>query len=268
MFWNNFLKSSKLIAAHRGARSIRAENTMSAFEASLNKADFIELDVGFTKDGVAVIVHDETLKRTSDVINHKIFKSPYKVIDYTYKEILQLDFSSWFIKKDPFNTIKDRIITIEELNNIDTQRVLTLEEILIFCKKNNFPLNIEIKDMSGTKFDNIAVSKIANIVKKLKVEDLVLFSSFNHTYLKQLAILAPNITRAALQEKEHPKDILRYLRDLKVDVYHCDVNIFTKQIADELNKNGFFVNVYTVNNRQEKQKLFAQGVKAIFTDYL
>jgi len=267
-FWNNFSNKSKLISAHRGYRAIMPENTMIAFEKSLGMSDFIELDVGFTKDGVAIIIHDDTLLRTSNVQKHKEFKVPYKVVDYTYNEILKLDFSSWFIKDDPFDTIKNNIIKKDYLQSLKIQRIPTLKEVLAFIKKHNFPVNIEIKDMKNTKFDKIAVSKIVKIVKTYNIDKLILFSSFNHNYMKQLALLAPNITRAALQENKHPKNLVKYLKSLKVHGYHCCADIVNKNIINELRKNDFFVNVFTVNNSKEKEKLFKQGVKAIFTDFL
>ena len=62
-FWDNFGDKKNLVAAHRGARSLKPENTMSAFKEALDKSDYIELDVGFSKDGVAIIIHDCVVER-------------------------------------------------------------------------------------------------------------------------------------------------------------------------------------------------------------
>ena len=152
-FWENFDKGKKLIAAHRGARSIRPENTMSAFKEAIKSSDFIELDVAFSKDGVPVILHDNTLERTSNVEEFKEFKKPYRLKDYTYKQLLKLDFGSWFMRDDPFKTIEKGIVKIEELKALKTQRILTLDQVLKFLKKHNFPVNIEIKDLSRSLSD-------------------------------------------------------------------------------------------------------------------
>ena len=79
------------VAAHRGDSARYPENTMESFRAAVEEGvDQIELDVRMTKDGEAVIVHDDTVDRTSN--------GSGKVIDLTLAELRELDFGS---KKDP-----------------------------------------------------------------------------------------------------------------------------------------------------------------------
>jgi glycerophosphoryl diester phosphodiesterase len=268
IFWNNFKNNSKLIVAHRGFRAIRAENTMLAFQKALGKCDFIELDVGFTKDGVAIIIHDDTLERTSNVKKFKKFKKPYNVVDYTYKQLKKLDFSSWFIRDDPFDTIKNKIVTKKELKSLPVQKILKLKTILKFCKKNNLPVNVELKDMRGTLFDKIIVKKVLKMIIKLKIENLVLLSSFNHNYIKESYKIAPNITTAILEENNHPKDIIKYMNSIPTRCYHSELNITTKKDIKKIKNKGFLINVFTVNNKKQKKELFKNGVNSIFTDFL
>jgi glycerophosphoryl diester phosphodiesterase len=267
-FWNNFKNNSKLIVAHRGFRTIRAENTMLAFQEAFKKCDFIELDVGFTKDGVAIIIHDDTLERTSNVKKFKKFKKPYNVVDYTYKQLKKLDFSSWFIRDDPFDTIKNKIVTKKELKSLPVQKILKLKTILKFCKKNNLPVNVELKDMRGTLFDKIIVKKVLKMIIKLKIENLVLLSSFNHNYIKESYKIAPNITTAILEENNHPKDIIKYMNSIPTRCYHSELNITTKKDIKKIKNKGFLINVFTVNNKKQKKELFKNGVNSIFTDFL
>ena len=259
-----FKEKKHLTAAHRGDRSVMPENTMDAFISAVNKCDFIELDVCLTKDEVPVIIHDDTLERTSDVKRHKNFKKPYNVADYTYDEIMELDFSSWFYKENPFNTLKYTQIT----NNFKPQRISKLSEVLEFSKKYKMPLNIEIKDMKNTPFDKMAVKIIANLIQEYQIAESLLISSFNHFYLKEIKKYIPNILTAALVEKKHPSNLVSYLKELDVFAYHPCVDIINKDIVKELNKHNFYVNVYTVNSKKIRNKLFSEGVKSVFTDYL
>ena len=267
-FWENFEKNEKLIVAHRGARSIRAENTMSAFKEAIKKSNIIELDVTLTKDGVAVVIHDNTLVRTSNVKDFPKFKKPYRVIDYTYKQLKKLDFGSWFIRDDPFNTIKDGIVKIEELEKLKTQRIPTLNKVLKFLRRHRFPVNIEIKDLSRTPHDKIVARKVVDIIEENLMINYVLVSSFNHKYLRQIRKYNPHIDIAALQEKKHPRDSIKYLKRLRVRSYHPSFDITNTDLIQNLNNAGIFTNIFTVNDSHNKQNLFNSGVKSIFTDVL
>ena len=267
-FWENFKKDKKLIIAHRGASSIRPENTMSAFKEAIKRSDIIELDVTLTKDGVAVVIHDNTLVRTSNVKDFPKFKKPYRVIDYTYKQLKKLDFGSWFIRDDPFNTIKDGIVKIEELEKLKTQRIPTLNKVLKFLRRHRFPVNIEIKDLSRTPHDKIVAKKVVDIIEENLMINYVLVSSFNHNYLREIKKYNPHIDIAALQEKKPPKNYIKYLKRLKVRSYHIPFEIANIDLIQNLNNEGIFTNVFTVNDSHTKQNLFKKGVKAIFTDIL
>ncbi len=267
-FWENFEKDKKLIVAHRGARSIRPENTMSAFKKAIKKSDYIELDVGFTKDGVPVIIHDNTLERTSNVKDFPEFKKPYRVIDYTYKQLRKLDFGSWFLRDDPFGTIKNGTVTLEELQTLKTQKILSLGKVLRFLRKHKFPVNIEIKDATRTPFDKTAVQTIVDIIEKNVMVNYVLLSSFNHKYLRKVHKLNSNIDIAALQENEHPHDLVKRLKRLRVRSYHPAFNIADTDLIQNLNNAGIFVNIFTVNDTKDKQNLFNNGAKSVFTDIL
>jgi glycerophosphoryl diester phosphodiesterase len=267
-FWDSFKNKEHLLIAHRGARSLRAENTMSAFEKALGKSDFIELDVGFSRDGVAVIIHDDTLERTTNAKELSSFQPPYNVVDYSYEELLELDFSSWFLKTDPFGTIKDGLVTLQELQDLPIQRIPTLKEVLSFLKENHFKANIEIKDASGTPFDKVAAKEVVKLIEEFALEDEVIISSFNHSYLKQVYELNPHIATGALQENENPKDLTSYLQSLHVTSYHPDFEITSKELVEEVNSIGLHVNVFTVNKKEDIQKLFSWGVKGVFSDFV
>ena len=267
-FWENFKKDKKLIVAHRGARSIRAENTMSAFKQAIKKSDFIELDVAFTKDGVVVVIHDNTLERTSNVKDFPEFKKPYKVKDYTYKQLLKLDFGSWFLEEDPFGSIKNGVVKLEELQALKIQRIPTLNKVLKFLKKHNFPVNVEIKNLARTPFDKMAARTIVDIIEDNVMVNYVLISSFNHKYLRQVHKYNNCIDIAALQENENPKDLVKRLKRLRVRSYHPEFNIADTDLIQNLSNAGIFTNIYTVNEEDNIRKLFNAGAKSVFTDKL
>ena len=98
--------SPTLNIAHRGASSLAPENTLAAARKALDLgADMWELDVQMTADGELVILHDNTLKRTSNVETIFPVRRPWRVHQFNLNEIRQLDFGSWFEEQDPFGQV-------------------------------------------------------------------------------------------------------------------------------------------------------------------
>ena len=250
MTFLELFKKPNLIAAHRGDSSQKPENTLSALASSIGKCDFIEIDVQLTKDLVPVIIHDETLGRTSDVSKIGRFedRTPWRVSDFTEEELQSLDFGSWF--------------------KHEYEPILSLEKALSFAKEEHLFLNIEIKDMSNTFTDEIVVQIIIDMIKKTQTEDLVLLSSFYHPYLPICKKHSSPIPTAALQMYNHPRKLINYLHTLQVDAYHPEYRITKQQTVTKLREAGFFVNVFTVNKTKRQKKLFDWGVNGIFTDLL
>ena len=112
--------SAPEVTAHRGASAAYPENTMLAFQmAKEMNADWIELDVQLTQDGVPVILHDSNLRRTTGV-NRNIW-------EVTYEEIQELDAGSWLSPE------------------FSDQRIPTLDQVLEFAGQEDIRLNIELK---------------------------------------------------------------------------------------------------------------------------
>ena len=265
-FWRRLGKN--IIIAHRGYRAIRAENTLIAFKEAKGRCDLVELDVGFSKDGVAIVIHDDTLERTTNAKVLSNFKAPFNITDYSYEEISKLDASSWFLESDPFDTIKNGLVKISDLKALPIQRIPTLKETLSLLKELNLPVNIEIKDLSDTVFDKVAPIEVLEEIKSLNMQNNTIVSSFNHSYLKVIKELDSNIEIAVLQEYIHPSNIIDYLKNLNTNNYNIDIEICNEKLVKKLTTEGINVSVFTVNSKEQQEELFNWGVKAIFTDFL
>ena len=102
----NAIRKRRLIAAHRGARSLAPENTLAAARLALAAgARMWEIDVRMSRDGEIVLIHDPNLERTSDAPGKFPGRSPWLVHDFTLDELKTLDFGSWFSETDPFGQI-------------------------------------------------------------------------------------------------------------------------------------------------------------------
>jgi glycerophosphoryl diester phosphodiesterase len=242
-----------LIGAHRGSSGSHPENTLSALRHSIGHCDFIEVDVQLSSDKIAVIMHDETLERTTDIEEIEAFKTrvPYKLSDFSYEELASLDYGSWFYA-----------------NETRPESLLTLRRVLKFVKDNSIYINIEIKDLHNFISDEELVSIILSEIKNSNTQDFILLSSFRHEYLSLSKEIEPSIPTAALAYAKHPKNIIEYLKSLNVDAYHFNDKLVDAKTIDLLKEAGYFINIYTVNDPIRCQQLFDMGVNGVFSDYL
>jgi len=254
-----------LLAAHRGWRTIRPENTISAFEAALGHFDLIELDIQLSRDGEWIVCHDPSLERTTDV-EHAFPKGirPRRVGDYTLEELRRLDAGGWFLRRDPYGTIASGRVSPAELEALGVQRLPTLREVFAFSRAHRIPLNIEIKDMP-TERERTVVTRLLRVLENSASASL-LISSFNHRYLKLLKEIAPELPTAALVEAEHPPRLIDYLTTLGVEAYHVEDALAETTPVSLLHEHGISSAVYTVNDSDRAGRLFRSGFVGIFCD--
>ncbi len=265
-FFDQFNKNNIKIA-HRGNRSISPENTIETFRQAIGKSDMFEFDVQYTKDFYPIVMHDDSLLRTTNVKEIFKNKNSFNVRDFTLKEIKTLDNVSWFIQNDPFSTIKNQKADIDYLVKLQKNSIATLDEVLAFMKTNNFPANLEIKNSDFFESSKIS-HNIAKKINQYKVSDICLISSFNHNYIRAIKKNNPSFFIAAILEETELLNILEYLKDLQVCAYHVDKSLAIKDTIKLLKENDIFTNVFTVNDKIEKRELFKKGIKGIFTDIL
>ncbi len=251
MSFLKLFKSNLIIGAHRGARAVCPENTMSALKAAVGKCDFIELDVQLSRDGIAVVMHDETLERTTNVNELDEFNSrkPYRVCDFTFEELNRLDYGSWFYK---------------EKSKKHSEPLLTLCDTLKFIKENLLYINIEIKDVHSCFSDELVVDKVLKEIESSNTQELVLISSFRTQYLLISKAKQIDIPTALLVYNKLKS--IKYLKSLKIDAFHINDKLAEAQTINSLKKAGFFINVYTVDNPVRVKELFKMDVNGVFKD--
>lgn len=226
-----------LVFAHRGYKAKYPENSMLAFEKAAEVgADGIEIDVHLSKDKVPVVIHDETLDRTT-------YKKGY-VKDYTLQELKTAHESNSFFKKD-------------------LEPIPTFEEVLKWIEPTNLLLNIEIKN-DKIKYENIE-QIIINLVRKYKMEERVILSSFNHCSLVICKEIAPEIDTAILYV-ENMFQPWKYAKLIGASAIHPDYKVSSGALIDESQKNDIAVRPWTVNAPQTMGKFFKEDCAGIITD--
>lgn len=253
--------------AHRGARSLAPENTISAARKALEVgADGWELDVQMSRDKKMVVIHDESLVRTSNVKEIFPHREPWLVRDFTLKELQELDFGSWFNETDPFGQIAAGNVSKEEQRSFAGVKILSLEEALEFTKKSKWKVNIEIKSFPFETDNFELVEKVVDQINQFKMEKMVMVSSFNHAYIKQVKKLNPRITTGALVDKplNNPAN---YLKEIEADVYDVSVSAISLDEIELLQSKGLSVIIWTVNDEKTMKDLIKVGVDGVITDF-
>lgn len=258
------------LCAHRGARSLAPENSLLALDkARLCGADLWETDIQFSADAQPVIFHDSDLRRTTDIaqIHPQQKRKSHAVAAYTVDQLWTLNAGSWFLRQDPFGTIRSGEVTEIDFAAIERQKIPTLAEVLDYCRSYNFPVNLEIKDQGQRFSSELVATMVLTEIQRLGAEELVLLSSFNHDYLRAIRKQLPELATAALAEERHPDHLIAYLHDLGVEAYHPDWQITDASLIARLNEAGIRVNLWTVNDVDQARFFAAAGVTLICTDW-
>ncbi|MBK1810103.1 glycerophosphodiester phosphodiesterase [Clostridium sp. YIM B02505] len=220
--------------AHRGFSGKYPENTMLAFEkASEAHCSGIETDIQLSKDGVPVLIHDETLDRTSNGTG--------LVKDYTYSELLKLNFGSG-------------------------QKIPALEDFIAFSKEKNLFINLELKN-SIIAYEGIETITLNLLDKYSYPKDKVILSSFNHYSMVNIKALDISYKTGLLYDCwiYEPGN---YCRLCRADAMHPQFfSVLNKDIVDNIKLQGFQINTYTVNEAEYMKKLLQLGVDGIITNY-
>lgn len=252
--------------AHRGARSLAPENTMPAAQKGLAVgADLWETDVTVTRDGVLILMHDDTLVRTTDAAARFPDRKPWTVGNFTLAEIQTLDAGAWFTAADPFGQIASGAIGPDPATFENTP-VPTLKEALVFTKDNNWVVNLELKP-NPPPMDQYPV--VAQTLKQIEAVGIdprqIILSSFHHPWLHEVKAQTSDLVVQALVGWGNRKTL--NTPELDFEVYNISRQLADNDRIQWLQDLGKQVNVYTVNEAAEMRQLINAGVNGIFTDF-
>lgn len=222
---NGFIK-----IGHRGACGYEPENTLASFEYAIKlRVDMIEFDVMQCKTGEIVVIHDDTVDRTTN--GHGFVK------DLTLKELRKLDAG-------------------------DEQQIPTLQEVLELVKRK-CKVNIELK---GTSIAQKVADIIQDYIKtKNWLHSDFLVSSFDFVELKKFKEVCSHVAVSLLFYE--PEDYIKIAQAYNANFIGLDMSLVTKDVLDAAHQNNIKVLVYTVNDLLEIKNLKDLGVDGIFSDY-
>ncbi|MEO6026890.1 MAG: glycerophosphodiester phosphodiesterase family protein [Candidatus Binatia bacterium] len=224
--------------AHRGASGRAPENTHASFAAALDLgAEAIELDVQLSADGELVVIHDETLERTTDGAG--------QVGDHTAAELAGLDAGSWFAAE------------------FAGERIPRLADVLAQVR-DRVTLNVEIKSARDL---GAIEPKLAALVAAEQATGWVVFSSFHSAGVRNMRAAAPWARLGVLCDEDPRTRGLPLANEVNAELLIPGRRWLDTRIVEEAHVRGLDVWVWTVNEPGEMRRLIALGVDALFSDY-
>lgn len=264
---NMSTNTSVLVMAHRGFRGIAPENTLLAAQKGWESgAEYWETDIAASSDGELVIMHDDTLTRTTNAQAVFPDRKPWTVYDFSLAELKRLDAGSWYRKADPFGQIASGRVEEKDFAGFAGLQIPTLAEALELTKRNGWKINIEIKDATGRACDSWIVEKTARLVESMDMADSIIISSFNHDYLVRMKKASPHLRVAALIDEAIP-DPVATLKRSGAMALNPNGKRLDEATVKAVRAAGFDVFVWTPNDKAVMEKLVSWGVTGLITDF-
>ncbi|GGF02449.1 glycerophosphodiester phosphodiesterase [Mycetocola zhadangensis] len=229
---------ASFVAGHRGDRSGAPENTLPALQRAIESPlEFVETDIARSSDGVPVLFHDRTLKRTTNGVGPLAAR--------TLAELKTLDAGSWYSSE------------------FTGERIPTLEEFLAIFAPSEKKALLELKGYWTP--EDLAI--VTELIEKAGVADRVIFMSFNLGSLSSAAALAPGIPRVAIL-RTLPEDVIGFARSFGVIGVVTESRLLRDrpELVDDMHTAGLGVMVYTLNSVETWAEARALGVDGIITD--
>ena len=236
--------------AHRGSSFEQPENTLAAVREGIDdKVDFVEIDVQRTADGEIVLMHDTSLRRTTDVEQVFPDRAPWTVADFTYAELLQLDAGSW--KGQEFAG----------------EQIPTLAEAVRELRSSRSGLLLEVKSPAlypgiGPDIADVLADEPGYLTSAVAGERLVV-QSFDWDFMAEFDALLPQVpagllgapTTAQLPELSTWAD--------QINPHHSAV---TSDYVAAVHAQGMTMNTWTVDDPAIMRRVIDLGVDGVITN--
>nr|WP_245835768.1 glycerophosphodiester phosphodiesterase [Virgibacillus ndiopensis] len=244
-----------LNVAHRGASGYAPEHTIPSYDLGEKmKGDYIEVDLQMTKDGTLIAMHDEKVDRTTDGTGY--------VKDMTLAEIKQLDAGSWFNEQYPEKAKPE----------YDGLKVPTLEEVIQeFGRGSRYYIETKSPEVyPGMEEELLRVLNKYKLIGPIAPSSKVLIQSFSPESLLIVHSMNPNIPLVQLISYSEPASItdkeLNEIAEYAIGIGASHTKI-DEAYVQKVRQHDLLMHPYTVNTREDMEKVLDWGVTGMFTNY-
>ena len=222
-----------VVTAHRGASYVAPENTLAAMAAAVEAgAEFAELDVGLTRDGQVVLMHDRTVDRTTNGTGD--------LGDHSIPELRALEAGSWFGEE------------------FEGEPIPTLREVIQFAK-GQLKLNIEIKT---SREEPAIAAAVVDIIRSEDFGEDCMVTSFSRETIEEVKLIAPELRTGFIFGEDYPEDVFEGGWDLLSANHGVVDSVFVARAK----QGGKSVHVWTVDERELMLRLIGLGVDGIISN--
>ncbi len=246
------------VQGHRGARGLRPENTLPAFEKALELGvTTLEMDIQTTSDRVLVVFHDQHLdaKRCVSDTGHGVPREPFK--DLRFEQLAQIDCGSQPSSKFP------------EQKPVPGAGVPRLEQVFDLARDADYPVQLSIEIKMKKRKHGIPIDEVArllvDLVRRYGFETRTIVQSSDPEALNAVKELAPELRRSVLVKRRGSYD--RLLRETGSPILSPRYDRLKRKDVTRLQARGVQIIPWTVNEPDDIRRMIAWGVDGIISDY-
>lgn len=229
------MKKPHMVIAHRGASSYAPENTFAAYDLAIEMGvRHIELDVHLTSDGHIVVIHDETVDRTTDGTG--------PVTSHTLEEIRALDAGTRFGER------------------FRGERIPAFREV-IERYKGRLHLHIEIKGRSPS-----LAPATADLIRHYGMEDQVTITSFQDAPLREIRVYAPELPAGWLVTEVNEQTI-SLARAMGLAQICPRADTVTPELVRRLHAEGFVARAWGVATEDLMERVVLAGADGMTVNF-
>ena len=246
------------VQGHRGARGLRPENTLPAFEKALELGvTTLEMDIQTTSDRVLVVFHDQHLdaKRCVSDTGHGVPREPFK--DLRFEQLAQIDCGSQPSSKFP------------EQKPVPGAGVPRLEQVFDLARDADYPVQLSIEIKMQKRKHGIPIDEVArllvDLVRRYGFETRTIVQSSDPEALNAVKELAPELRRSVLVKRRGSYD--RLLRETGSPILSPRYDRLKRKDVTRLQARGVQIIPWTVNEPDDIRRMIAWGVDGNISDY-
>ncbi len=243
------------VIAHGGAKKLWPENSMLAFEGSVQLGvDVLEIDMTITKDDILVCHHDNAIDRMSD--------GEGELGEYSYEELLVFNFG------EGFEDLEGSYPYLE-----DTVRICKLEDV--FGRYPDLYYTVEIKDKGeqGRKAGEL----LKEMVEKYQLEDRIIVACFDDETLTAFTGLEENMIPVSASQKEATRFVITaksltgifYAPEavaLQLPMDQYGIKLTRKHVINSAHRHNMAIHYWTIDDKEDMRTLIENGADGLMTD--